>query len=96
MKALVIVLLFMGYVAYIVKADDASQLGPEEKHTLLDEEDDKIFKPNVRQKCARQYEDCSVLDCCNECTRCSCDRNGRNCRCTGKSDLAIFLGLCRG
>ncbi|XP_055953070.1 uncharacterized protein LOC129988825 isoform X1 [Argiope bruennichi] len=103
MKTLLLVgMLFTIYLC-TTRADEASQLGPEERRTLLADDDDvftdtspRRYSPNYRQRdCARKYEDCSFKECCSACIRCSCDRSGKNCRCNGESQLALFLGLCR-
>ncbi|GIY77583.1 hypothetical protein CDAR_101521 [Caerostris darwini] len=103
MKVIIVLGVFLTIYFCYTSADEASQLGPEERRTLLDddvftdEEPPRSYSPNLRQRdCARKYEDCSYKECCSECIRCSCDRNGKNCRCNGKSELAMFLGLCRG
>ncbi|PRD35525.1 UNVERIFIED_CONTAM: hypothetical protein NCL1_11367 [Trichonephila clavipes] len=102
MKLLIVPGMFLMIFLCYTMADEASQLGPEERRALLDddvfeESPPRSYNSNYRQQdCARKYEDCTYKTCCNECIRCSCDRNGKNCRCNGKSELALFLGLCRG
>ncbi|KAG8196821.1 hypothetical protein JTE90_027535 [Oedothorax gibbosus] len=106
MKTLLLVGVMVTFGFCCVMAHEASRLGPEERRTLLDEDDDDMFPSspnqgnfhqNSRQNdCARDFEDCSTKSCCNQCTMCSCNRNRKHCRCQGRSELALFLGLCNG
>ncbi|XP_054716254.1 uncharacterized protein LOC129225772 isoform X2 [Uloborus diversus] len=98
LKMLLMSAVFLALLHYS-RTDVANGFGPEERRTLLIDDDDDFtdFQPNTRQQdCARDFEDCSNRLCCNECTRCSCNRNGQHCRCSQRSDLAVFLGLCNG